>query len=61
MSLSDCCLQGLESDALAAILQAATHLTCLTLPTLASGVASSKDDFMRVIRLVQLWAYNRRL
>lgn len=44
------CLQGLESDALAALLQAASCLACLTLPTLSSGVTSSKEDFMRSIR-----------
>jgi hypothetical protein len=48
------CLQGLESDALAALLQAASCLACLTLPTLAPGITSSKEAFMKAIRLVQL-------
>jgi hypothetical protein len=43
-------LQGVEADALSTLLQAASSLNSLTLPTLSACVTSSKQDFMRVIR-----------
>lgn len=47
LDLSTC--QGLEADALSALLQAASSLHSLTLPTLSAAVKSSKQDFMHAI------------